>query len=543
MYKSDYIITSKHYLIMSVLSFAAGIYVAACLNAGVLFAATIFMAVLFVTLATLLLVKSFKKQKTKRIKHLLLPLVLVFFFLMGIFRIFAVEYIFPSALRNYTEKEVWLWGTVASPVTESKSGYSSYFDFEVVKVDSENIKPETVIIYIPKNRGSLLCEGDKICCWTSLSSPDREDLTDSFDYYTHLRGRNVFLIGEVQNTHPANFKKPVSLVSLIQDFGLFIKNKISNTVDSLLYENSVFSAILKGILVGDKSGFSDELYSKFSYAGLSHIVSVSGMHLSILFSVITLLMYYAHTHRKLAYVLAIPVVVLLASAAKFSPSVCRSAIMVSVMILSMLFGKRYTPINALFLSLGIILTVAPYSLFSKSLILSFGSTFSILTFFGYLNRLLKKLFYFPQTNSKGVNPYLAKLISFVCSSFSISVSAFMGTAYASAVFFGSVSWIQFFTNLWVIPAVTIVFCLGFLACILYAVFPHLTIAVFYYPLRFLLWIISSTAHTFGTEKFAFQFSSENILPIAFPIYISILIIVYLLLKLFDDIQKEKAEEP
>lgn len=540
MYKSDYIITSKHYLILSVLALAAGIYVTAGLNGGILFVAAVFLTALFAVLTILLLMNSFKKFKSKRIKHLLLPLVLIFFFIMGILRVFTAELFFPGVLKDYVGKEVWLSGTVVSSVTESKSGYSSYFEFEAVQIDSQSIKPETVIIYISKTRGSLLAEGDEICCWTALSSPVREDITDSFDYYTHLRGRNIFLVGEVQNTHPANIKKPVTLVSAIQYFGFAIKNKTSEAVDALLYDSPTFSAILKGILVGDKSGFSDELYNKFSYAGLSHIVSVSGMHLSILFSVLTLLMYFAHTHKKLACILAIPAIVLLSSAAEFSPSVCRSAIMVLVMIAAMLLGKRYTPINALFLSLGVILITAPYSLFSKSLILSFGATLGILVFFGYINRLLKKLFPIPKTKHPKLNKSFSKSAAFLSSSLAISVAAFLGTAYASAVFFGSVSWIQLLTNLWVIPAVTAVFCMGFLACILYFIFPHLTLAVFYYPLRFFLWIISATADTFGTSKFAFQFNSEAIPSIAFVIYLGAVIIVYMLLKLFEDMQKEKA---
>jgi ComEC/Rec2-related protein len=213
--------------------------------------------------------------------------------------------------------------------------------------------------------------------------------------------------------------------------------------------------------------------------------------------------------------------------------------MVLIMIISNLCGERYSPINALFLSWGIILFFSPYSLFSKSLVLSFGATFGILACFEHLQRLWNRLVKLPATRNKRLEKIMVSSKKFLGGSLSVSVSAFVGTVYFCAVFFGRISKVQFLTNLWIVPVANLVFCIGAIACIIYSFLPHFALAVFFYPLRLLLWIITATIDTFGTEKFAFKILGE-ISPVFLIIYIGAVILFYETIKTFSDIQKEKA---
>lgn len=529
MYKSEHIITAKHYLVMSALAFCSGICISCMLPVEKLFFIILLMIIVLIVLtATVALKRNNRKQ---RIKYLILPLFLIICTLLGMFRIIITEYIFPNALNEYAGDELWLSGTVSSPVTKTSNGYSYQFNLDVIQANDKYISPETIVIYIPESRGKLLSEGDAICCWTRLEFPVRNDETDYFDYYTHLRGKNIFCIGKTYNANKIILDRPFHLTTFIKDTGNFIRNKTVSAADGIVFDNVNRAAVLKGILVGDKSSFSDALYNNFSNAGLSHIVAVSGMHLSILFAALSLLFYKIRAHKKVAFLISIPIILLLVAAAQFTPSVCRSAVMMLAMIFALLTHQRYTSINALFFSVTVITAVAPYAVFSKSLILSFGATLGILVYFGYLSRLLKDLIHVPPTNRAAV--YCKDLF---CSSISISVASFIGTIYFSALFFGKISWIQTITNLWIIPVVSITFCMGFLACGLYCIIPNLATAVFYYPLRICLDIIVSTAETFGKDCFCIKINSENILPITFVIYLGTALIIYLLLKFVNDIK-------
>ncbi len=545
MYKSEHVITSKHYLVLSTLAFCFGISLFCFLSVELFLSVFLYLVYAFAVLSIILVIIQFNKSQFKmRVKPLILLLFLIFCTLAGMLRIVSAEYLSPNKLRMYVERELWLSGTISSSVTKTSSGYSYYFNFDVIQAGDEYISPQTIVMYIPEARGKLLSEGDEICCWTKLSKPTHDD-TYVFDYYTHLRGRNIFFIGKTGNANKTTLKKPLHPITLVKDIGNIVKNKTVSAANGIAFDDVRRAAVLKGILVGDKSDFSDELYNKFSNAGLSHIVAVSGMHLSILFSVLSLLFIKARTHKNVAYLLTIPIIVLFVSAAQFTPSVCRSAIMMLSMIFAALTHQRHTPINALFFSILIITMVTPYALFSKSLILSFGATLGILVYFRYLNLLLKGFIPAIETPSAKIaeSTKIAESINYFkkafLSSISISIATFIGTVYFSALFFNKISWIQFFTNLWVIPVVTLTFCTGFIACGLYWIMPNFATAVFYYPLKICLDIIIFTADTFGKDFFSININSQNIPPITFVIYIGVAIIIYLILKFVSDLKCEK----
>ncbi len=535
MYKSQHIITLKHYLILFVIAFAGGIYIAASLNLMFLLALLIVLWIIFCVLLILIIVKR------NVVKAFLLPIIIILCFALGIVRFFVSKAVFDEKLVSFKDKSIWVSGIVSSVPTEISNSDSYSMEFLVCRADDKPIDPETIILYIPKSRGEHLREGDKICCWTTLKEPMRETNFDNYDYFSHLRGKNISFIGTTQNANPDNFESPDDLIYSIKTLGSSIKNKVVFATDKLLYDSPKLAPILKGILVGEKSSFSDALYKKLSYAGISHIVSVSGMHLSILFALLAFLLQKFPTSYKKSLLFSVPVLFLFVTAAGFTPSVCRAGIMMLMMIISVFLNQRYSPINALFISLAIILWITPYALFSKSLSLSFGATLGILVFWKYLLNLfnfeIKMSNYVPER----IVSFTGKVLKFIVPSLATSFSAFLGTAYFSALFFQNVSWIQFLTNLWIVPAVTAVFCLGFLSVILFYISPYLATSIFYFPLRFFLGIIYKTADIFGKRKFSFYMPEKSLNFATFALYAGIVSFVYFLLKALYDIKKEKSD--
>ena len=61
--------------------------------------------------------------------------------------------------------------------------------------------------------------------------------------------------------------------------GIMIRGKVSEYADYIL-AGSEESGLLKGILIGDKNDFSENLYSDMSKSGFMHIAAVSGLHVS-----------------------------------------------------------------------------------------------------------------------------------------------------------------------------------------------------------------------------------------------------------------------
>ncbi len=537
MYESEHPITSRHYLILTVIAFAAGIFVSSTFSANILFATVILMAAVFVVLSTALIIRLIRKVRP--IKKFLLPLFLIFCMLAGIFRVASFEMLFPGALKEHTNNQVWLTGTVVSHPTVTSKGRSAYFEFEVIKIDDKYITPETMIIYTSTSQGNLLSRGDKINCWTSINEPGRSSEPDNYDYHPHLRGKDIFYIGNINNANRVNFQKPFHLISSIKDLGRFANTKICNAADGLFKKDSRSAAILKGIMVGDKSGFSGEMYQNFSNSGLSHIVSVSGMHLSILFSTVMSLLNSMNIRKRYSVILAIPLLLFFAATAEFTPSVCRAALMYLLLIMSNFFRQRYSSLTALFFSLGIILLFSPYALYSKSLTLSFGAALGIQIYYKYGMGLIKSVIPFQHEKKNFIKIYTHRALTKILGSFMTTFAVCIGTVYFSALFFGKLSWVQFLTNLWVVPIVSVVFILGYLACILSWIIPPL-VTVLSYPLGWCLKIISFTAEVFGKADYTITITKNISFNSFFIIYLGFALIIYMTLKTHYDLYMRKT---
>ncbi len=533
MYLSDNIITSKHYLVHFVSLYSLGIYLA--VSFGIIASSIIILSVCALWVCMFFILKN---QSKLRYKYIVLSFLLIFAALLGIFRIYCTDYIQTNSLRKYAGKEIWICGTVTSEPRITSSGHFCSFELYVFGAGGEIGSFGTIIMYIPAETDFELSAGDNIYAWTNIKSPEEDIDPVYLDYHTHLRGRNIFLSGSAENINLLPDDIKITPIVALKNSGTWVRNQIISSINKIFPDNADISAILKGILIGDKSGFSDELYEKFAYSGISHIVAVSGLHISILFSFLMVASKRFYLNKKLNLLTTIPAVILFMSASALTPSVCRAGIMILIMIFSTLFREEYNPVTSLFLALGLILTVAPYSLLSKSLVLSFTATFSIFAFFPLIINLFKM-----PTKQKKLQTKPCKLISrglrYLLSSIALSLSSFIGTAYFLALFFGGISKVQFLTNLWAIPLVTITFCLGYVCCVIYYISPLLVTAVLKHPLAWCLEAIKLTADKFGIYENMLNIPEKYINGVTASLYFGSVLIIYILLKALRDIKIEK----
>ena len=535
MYKSEHIITSKHYMVIVVLSFVSGIFISLSLGIWV----ALCIAISFVLIATLaiVLLKFFVKVNFRK-KHFFLTLAILTFFALGITRVFLIDFSKENSLRKYAGQELWLYGTITSEPQLTSSKYYHTFEFDVFCAGDNNSVSDTVLVYLPQNYRCDFHAGDNVFFWAQLDEPTISENNSSYDYFTMLRGKNIFLTAKTKNINLLTDYKNFSFMSSIKYAGSFISTKISGSIDSLFPDNPVSCAILKGILIGDKSGFDDKMYDQFSNSGISHIVSVSGLHMSILFSFLIIVLGVLNANRKTLLLLTIPFIVLFMAASAFTPTVCRASIMLLIMIFSCLIGEEYNSPTSLFAALGIIIAIAPYAIFSKSLLLSFSATFGIFAYYRYINYFLVIPFSSSKWTDTKVQHIIKKSANYLCSSLSLSIASFLGTAYFLVVFFGKISKVQFFTNIWIIPIVSIIFCLGFVCCIIYYIFPRLSLNVLRYPLGWLLEIVKLTKDSFGDKRFTFNYSYEASSPSHATIYFGAALMIYMFLKAFHDIHEQ-----
>lgn len=151
-------------------------------------------------------------------------------------------------------------------------------------------------------------------------------------------------------------------------------NPFVPVINSLLPEPH--ASLLSGILFGVKASMPKSLYNDLITTGTLHIIALSGMNISILanlFARITLFM-----GRRISSIITIIFIIFFTLFVGFSASVVRAAIMASISLIAVYFGRQNWSLLSLFLAAGIMLLFNFNLLKDLSFELSFLATFGLI---------------------------------------------------------------------------------------------------------------------------------------------------------------------
>lgn len=291
--------------------------------------------------------------------------------------------------------------------------------------------------YLPKE--TVLSPGDRVSGDFTLRAvlPGCEKASD---YY---RSNGTFLIAypedEVTVTHCD--KPPFSVYPAI------LHNRITDRLEKLFPEKA--AGFTKALLLGDTKDIDYATDSAFKVSGIRHVVAVSGLHVSILFSLVYV---FACKRRWLTALLGIPALLFFAAVAGFSPSITRACIMHILMVLALLFKREYDPPTALAFAVLVMLAVNPWTVTHVGFQLSVGCMAGIFLFSEKIREWL--------LDKKRIGRFQGwrqKLAGGIAASVAISIGANIFTTALSAYYFGTVSLISTLTNLLALWAVSYVF--------------------------------------------------------------------------------------
>lgn len=220
----------------------------------------------------------------------------------------------------------------------------------------------------------------------------------------------------------------------------FFRN-VNEMLDDIFEENLSPEAysLVRALILGNKDSLGYSVKRDFSRLGISHILAISGMHLTLIVTLLGFSLSQLRVSKRLKTVLIVVSVLFFTCLTGFSNSVLRSAAMFVLYSVPSLFGRRTDPITTLFVSVAAICAVTPYSVFSLSLTLSFLAMLACLcTSKLVLNRrILRKL----------KNPVL----KYVITTTAISLCVMIVTLPVMFARFGYVSLISPLSNILLVP--------------------------------------------------------------------------------------------
>lgn len=183
------------------------------------------------------------------------------------------------------------------------------------------------------------------------------------------------------------------------------------------------------LLLGDKSALSDEVRRDFARAGVSHLLAISGLHMTLLFGMLAWLLRILRIPKRVRAVLLGIGSLGYLSLLGFPPSATRAVIMLGVTYLSHLLSERADPLTSLGLAGAGILAFTPYAVADAGFWMSFLATLGLVALMPLVNRWLdhpvqERTPLWWQVIRKDVIQLLATLlVGLVAMSFTLSVVA------------------------------------------------------------------------------------------------------------------------
>lgn len=300
-----------------------------------------------------------------------------------------------------------------------------------------------VYLYFPRTVDTeTLSAGDVVAFEAVVSQPANQGNPAEFDV------EGYYYIKDVSGTAFVPDSKwqmlPVKENSL-QTEALRLRSKAISLYERLGFEGDELS-LLSALTLGEKRDFPQELKEDFAVAGASHILALSGLHLGVLYLLLTFLFPLRRRRISLRILRELLIVAFLwgfAFVAGLSPSVVRSATLFTLMSFGRLMDYDVSSISSLSFAAIVMLLFSPHLLFDISFQLSFAAVFAILL-------LLPSLQELTGVHRRGV------VYGYVVNLLLISFVAQVGTMPFVWYYFGVFPVYFLITNLFVVPLAFVV---------------------------------------------------------------------------------------
>lgn len=331
------------------------------------------------------------------------------FFLWILVMIFAVFYI-----NNY----------------EVKEGFFGQYSGEVRKVayysSSYNIYTDKVVL---SNFGELIGvkPGQKI----SLEGEFQDVLSienQGFGRYLKSQGADYII-------NNGDF-------DIIKNDGSFlynIKSNVRNILDRLYGQWSFFA---KALFYGDDDTFPERLKEDFRVTGTAHVLALSGFHVGLVSLIINILLYAIDI--RIRFLLTAVIMIFYGFFAGASPSILRAVCFFIIMGTSFLIKARYDILSSVFFVSSLFIVINPFVIYDVGFVLSFSSVASITMFMPMFKKLLTSIY----KNLYGIKRKILNLML-------VTLSAQVLSLPLVAYYFGTLSTVSLFSNLIVVPLVSL----------------------------------------------------------------------------------------
>jgi competence protein ComEC len=310
--------------------------------------------------------------------------------------------------------------------------------------------------------------GDNIIFHAFLSKPPPQITPYSYNFARYAFFEQIEAVG-ISTTKIDVLHNNISFFSV--DYINHLRNLISQ--DLLTKYGNKTGSVIASLMIGEYTSIDRKLLDDMRISGLAHILSVSGLHLTLVTGIIfisirLLLNMVKYTSlewntKKIAACCAIIISFLYLLMSGSSIAAIRSFIMTTTVLIAIIIDRDNRAIRSVMIAAIIVLIINPEFIVHPSFQMSFSAVIALISCYEYITK--NNLIQFSQHN------LFYKIIFYFISSILTSFIAGFAIAPYSAYHFGQFSKYSILANLLVVPIVSFfIMPLVILALLLYPTF-------------------------------------------------------------------------
>lgn len=329
--------------------------------------------------------------------------------------------------------------------------------------------------------------GDRLTLTGGVESPP---VFDDFDYREYLARQGVGAVARF----PSLAIDAESEGNLLLNRVYALRATLAESLQRTLPEPA--SALARSLLLGQRRGLPEPVREAFIETGTSHLLAISGLHVTIMLAAALALGRLAFGGARWALLLAFAAVWAYALVSGMSPSVTRAAVMGSVFLLARALGREGAGLPALAAAAAGMTALDPRVLGSVSFQLSFTAVAGLLLLAPPLEARLARA----AERVTGDDGPTAALGRATAAALAAGIAATLGTLPLVALVFERVSYLGIPVTLLALPALPLALALSGVAALAGVVWAPLGIAVGWLawaPLTYLLALVDAAARLPG----------------------------------------------
>lgn len=301
-----------------------------------------------------------------------------------------------------------------------------------------------------------------------LRRPPGPSAPGTFDYATFLRWRDIHL--ELRTPSPADWQPATGTSMAAPPWDERFQAWAKRTLALGLPELDTELMLMWTMILGWKTGLTDEVEEPFMRSGTMHIFAISGLHIALIAEILIGVLRFANLPRSVAGLISIPMAWLYTAATGWQPSAIRASFMTSVVVGGWVLARPSNVLNSLGTAATLILLWDPAQLFQAGFQLSFVAVASIGTLTPRILDLasqgLARDPFLPADREPPWRRWLRALLMKIAEGIAVSAAAWIGSLPLIAHHFHLLSLSSLVANLLVVPLSVLALACGMasLAC-------------------------------------------------------------------------------